>query len=109
MNRPIRQGEVMLVPVADVPSGGKTEQCDSFIVGHSETGHHHVLESTATFEVLRNDRQHRLYVRLFDAARLVHQKDLDAHKPLTVPPGTYRVVHKTEWDPWSEMTSSVFD
>jgi hypothetical protein len=46
---PIRHGEILLLPVDSVPHG-QTNQVTSCIVGHSESGHHHVLESGEAFE-----------------------------------------------------------
>jgi hypothetical protein len=108
MNRPIRQGEVMLLPVQAMPKGDAARY-DSFVVGHSETGHHHVLESDTQFEVMNDDKKHTLYVHLFEPAALVHQKRIEAHETLTVQSGIYQVLHKTEWDPWSQLTKIVFD
>lgn len=108
MNKCIRHGEVMLVPVNNTPEG-EFKEYDVFIVGHSETGHHHVLESKAKFEVMSDAEKKDLYLRLFEPARLVHKKQLDAHKTLTIQPGVYRVVHKQEYDPWNQIITRVFD
>lgn len=107
-NKPIRHGEVLLVPV-DITPAGKTVKHQRFIVGHSETGHHHVLESKRKFEVITEQEKQELYIRLFEPAKLVHKKTIDKHKTLTVAPGIYRVVHKTEYDPWQQVISRVFD
>lgn len=45
---PIRHGEILLVPVAAAPRG-QARDVTSCIVGHSESGHHHVLESDQVF------------------------------------------------------------
>lgn len=41
---PIMHGENFLVPVDSLPAGEVTKT-KLYIAGHSETGHHHVLES----------------------------------------------------------------
>lgn len=51
MFKPIQHGEILLQPVDQLPKG-KVEKHTSFIVGHSETGHHHVVESDIPFDVL---------------------------------------------------------
>ena len=48
MSTLIRHGEVMLVPVDTTPAGA-AEKVTSCIVGHSESGHHHVLDSEHDF------------------------------------------------------------
>lgn len=42
-NKCIRHGEILLVPVDKIPEG-KSSEYTSYVAGHSETGHHHVLE-----------------------------------------------------------------
>lgn len=105
MNKPIRHGEIMLLPVAKLPATASAKHT-SFIVGHSETGHHHVLESTTAFEVV--DKKD-LYLRLFEPAELVHQKEFDKHATLTVAPGVYKVITKQEYDPWEKVKRDVAD
>lgn len=102
----IRHGEVLLMPVENIK--GEFKKHTSFIVGHSETGHHHVLESKTEFEVAELDRA-MLVIRLFAPADLVHKKTVNAHKTLTVPAGTYKVVHKQEYDPFEKVMREVWD
>ena len=40
----ITHGELFILPVDKVPEG-KTSKHETLILAHSETGHHHVLES----------------------------------------------------------------
>lgn len=105
MKKPIRHGEIMLVPVDEVPEG-KTTAPKSFIVGHSETGHHHVLEGR--FEVTETQKQ-ELYFRLFEPAKLVHKKATDRHKDLVIPAGMYQRFHDTEYDPFEKVIRDVAD
>lgn len=105
--RAVRHGEVLLVPIIEVPNT-KFAKHNKFIVGHSETGHHHVLESKTEFDVAELDKA-MLIVRLFEPADLVHQKTINAHKTLTVPAGTYKIVHKTEYDPFQKIKREVWD
>jgi hypothetical protein len=93
----IRHGEILLLPVDSVPKGGKAEQVTSCIVGHSESGHHHVLESDAIFEqivAINGD----LFVDLPCVTRLRHQKTYQQHRELRVPAGRWKVIRKTEFD-----------
>jgi hypothetical protein len=104
----IQHGEIMLLPVGVMPSG-ETTPYDGFIVGHSETGHHHVLESAVKFDVLDDQEKHELYLRLYEPAELVHQKSFDQHRTLTVKPGVWKVLHKTEYDPFEQIIKTVKD
>lgn len=100
-----RHGEILLVPVNKLPKGKISKHRD-FIVGHSETGHHHILESQTKFDVLDKAQ---LYIRLFQPAELTHKKSTNKHRTLKVVPGVYKVVHKTEYDPFAKIKRRVFD
>ena len=102
----IRHGENLLIPVNEAK--GKVSKHKLYIVGHSETGHHHVLESKTEFEVIEGEKE-ELYVRLFEPGIIVHQKSYDQHKTLTVPVGTFKVIKKTEYDPFQQVIRQVWD
>ena len=93
---PIRHGEVLLLPVAAVPDG-TARQVSECIVGHSESGHHHVLESRVTFaQIVAANGD--LYVDLDEPTPLRHRKSQQQHRELVVPAGSWRVLRKTEFD-----------
>lgn len=105
--KPIRHGENLLYPVSK--ASGESSMHKIYIVGHSETGHHHVLESKTEFEVMDDQDKKELYLRLFEPAKLVHKKTVDKHKTLSIPAGTYRVIRKAEYNPWEKVMQRVFD
>lgn len=105
MNKGIRHGEIFLLPVEAV-KGVKSEH-KTFIVGHSETGHHHVLEAVKPFNVFVDNDD--VFIELFDEADLVHKKSFDKHKTLVIKPGKYLVRRKHEYDPWTGLIREVFD
>lgn len=93
---PIRHGEVLLFPVSDAPDG-RRHTVTSCIVGHSESGHHHVLESDSVFaEIVAANGD--LYVDLDAPTPLRHHKTHHQHRELIVPAGAWRVIKKTEFD-----------
>ena len=47
---PVMHGELMFTPIDSVPDTMSTSH-KLYIAGHSETGHHHILESETEFEV----------------------------------------------------------
>lgn len=106
-NKAIRHGEVLLQPVSELPKG-KKEVHKTFIVGHSETGHHHVLESNEAFKVLTADKD-SIWIEVLKPANLVHKKSTDFHKTLPVAPGKYHVIYKQEYDPWEKVVRNVAD
>lgn len=105
---PAQHGEVFLQRVDHAPAR-PADKCKQFTVGHSESGHNHVLESDVEFEVMAGDEKHDLYVRLFEPAKLVHKKSFDIHETQIIVPGDYAVYQKTEYDPFAEVRRAVFD
>lgn len=108
MNQPIIHGENVLIPVSKVPDGEKSTHI-SYIVGHSETGHHHVLEAEkqSPFDIIINSDE--MYISSKQVSNLVHRKTHDIHKTVVVNPGFYRVVRKSEYDPFQQVIRQVWD
>jgi hypothetical protein len=100
----IRHGEAWLLPVKSVK--GTYKEVTSVVVAHSETGHHHVLKSVKPFRVYSDEE---LYLRLYEPAKLVHKKTVNAHKTLEVKPGIYKVIQKKEYNPFTKMMTRIFD
>lgn len=104
----IQHGEAMLFPVDEAPKA-ETKEVTSAIIAHSETGHHHVLESKTAFQVQGDMDKENLYIRLFKPAKLVHKKTTMKHKTLPVPAGIWKVIHKTEYNPFLGLVRKVKD
>lgn len=105
MKYAIRHGEALLYPVREMPKN--TKKVKTCVVSHSETGHHHVIESDVEFEMA--NLEDSIFFSLVKPAKIVHKKSFDAHKTLTVPAGTYKVIYKTEYNPWEKVLQKVFD
>jgi hypothetical protein len=105
---PIRHGEILLMPCGEPEADSVTmvERSTVPIVGHSETGHHHVLECPAPVEVIHADGT---YVRLSEPGMLVQRKETNRHRDLPVPAGLYVVLTKSEYDPFAGTLRRVAD
>lgn len=99
-------GENILKPVDKLPKGKKT-LTKKHIVGHSETGHHHVLESRYNYAVIESGGE--TYLQLFEDAELKHQKSHDIHETLNVKSGIYKVYRAKEYDPFQKVMREVWD
>jgi len=107
---PIQHGEILLVPIdkSEIPENAKRKlKGRSYIVGHSETGHHHVLEADTEFEVFTVEDE--AFLMLVESGTLTHKKDFDFHPNLPVDSGAYKVVNKTEYDAVSQTLQRVMD
>jgi len=105
---PIIHGENILLPIKNLPKG-TLKFFKKYIVGHSETGHHHVLESKTKGEFGIIIKDGDLYVQVNSDANITHQKQHDIHETVNVGPGTYIVKRKTEYDPFQKVVREVWD
>lgn len=104
---PILHGENFLRPVSSLPDGKRTAT-KLYIVGHSETGHNHVIESKKCDMQVIEDGARR-YLLVEEVSALFHQKTFDIHETVEVQPGMYEITHKTEYDPWQGVIRAVYD
>jgi hypothetical protein len=106
--KPIIHGENVLLPIAKAPKG-LFKKFKSYIVGHSETGHHHVLEAVKgkEFDIMVDSEN--IYITSAFESSLVHKKTHDIHETVIVQPGIYKVNRKTEYDPFRKAIRQVWD
>ena len=91
----VRQGDVLLVPVASIPETARPVARDSgrVVLAYGEaTGHAHAISSAAATQ-LHDDIDR--YLRLTAVATLQHEE----HAAIDLAPGTYRVVIQREYVP----------
>jgi hypothetical protein len=105
---PILHGENAIVPIDKMPVG-KTEKHVKYIVGHSETGHHHILEAVKgqEFDIIIKDGE--IYFTNKYEAKVTHKKLHEIHETKIVAPGIYKVNRKTEYDPFQQVRRAVWD
>jgi hypothetical protein len=85
-----RHGEVIIKKVTSIPSGAKlVGKGNKVIVGHSESGHHHVLEAEQGVEIKMYEIDGKTYLDIPSKSDLVHQKSSENHKTQTFAPGIY--------------------
>ena len=105
--KPISQGEVLFWMKKYAPQGVLDNIGNGFeeveitesrlIVGHSETGHHHVLEpvskaipiSQAVVSLIKDATDMWMELKLAEPCVLLHLREHDQHQALTLPAGEY--------------------
>ena len=107
--QPVAQGEVLIwmkkyapQSVLDAVAGLENMvemklENDQMILGHSETGHHHVLEcvrpgvhiSKAAQALIDSANDTFVDLKIFEECRLVHNRGFDAHAGFIFPAGEY--------------------
>mgnify|MGYP001596597111 CR=1 FL=1 len=105
--RAIRHGEIVLVPIAELPKNAVQKFVgDKYIVGHSETGHHHVL-TAPKLEVYEVDDI--AYLNVLKIGELEHQKTFEKHETKVINPGIYKIQGKRQFDYFQGMITKVRD
>lgn len=119
------QGEITLIRLGDLPPKKDDEYYDfggSFhrmeledgllIIGHSETGHHHVMEpKSVTAAIQKNAPAGMGILRLIveSPTPIVHLRGTDTHEPIMVEPGVYEARLARQFDPFREIAIKVAD
>ncbi len=88
-----RQGDVLLVPVEDIPEGAKRVRPKRVIIAEGEvTGHMHELVGG---KVELFEKAESVFARIMAAPELRHAE----HATQTIEPGLYRIVRQREYTP----------
>lgn len=107
----IRHGEVILKPITSIPKQAELKsQEHKLIVAHSETGHHHILETLDMSKIKVYSWNGKTYLEVPEIANLWHQKSgSNVHTPHKVVPSAYKVVLKKEFDYFAGILRIVKD
>lgn len=90
--------------VEEIPkSAQKTELNKDHVVEHGESTHRHRLE-TDNYEYFETPEKVR-YLRILKPTNLLHEE----HKPITIPPGEYRIGRVVEKEMFGDMVNPVVD
>ena len=99
--KPVAQGELTLIPVQGIipKSFRRSDAGPRLILGHSETGHHHVVESPCAQLFVDPGNPTVAYLSCSEPVDLVHLRPTDTHQSLTLAPGIWMVSRQTEYTP----------
>ena len=112
------QGEITVIRLGGVPKDkklpGVTMKAEggNFVIGHSETGHHHVIEAKgASVSILDKQPEGMRVLRaiLENPTSLDHLRDHDTHDPIKLEPGLYEFRIGREFDPYQEIARRQAD
>lgn len=100
------QGEVYIRKVEALPEGCSKLETENgyYIIGHSETGHHHVLDRKVA-EVVAGPAKRNpegmaiLYAIVKEPAEVMHLRTTDTHKSVPLQPGIYEIRPAREFSP----------
>jgi hypothetical protein len=109
------QGEIDMCKLGGLPPGLKKIEPDNgrYIIGHSETGHHHVIDASrveAIYEGTTPEGMKALYAILKDGAALEHLRDFNTHEAVGFNAGDIvEFVSGEELDPYAEARRAQAD
>jgi len=114
-NEVAAQGEISIRKIDKLPSGVNVfaPEGGKYIIGHSETGHHHslaVLDRVQVFKANKAPDGMRILYAILDAPNhLVHERNFDTHEPIALQPGIYEFRLGREFDPYAELARKAVD
>jgi hypothetical protein len=108
------QGEITITRIDKLPADliEITPVDGKFIIGHSETGHHHVMmaEKTRVFAPKKAPAGMRvLYAILDEPNVLEHQRPFDTHESIQHAPGVYKFTAGREFDHYAQLSRAQAD
>lgn len=109
------QGEVNVRRVNNVPDGLVAVNADNgnFIVGHSESGHHHMLPAEAGVSVMEQVKNvpegMKVFYAILKNPTHLRQDASTPHERITLDPGIFRISISREYDPFAEQARRVAD
>lgn len=115
------QGEITIRRIGNIPANrslpiGYTPmkpEAGNFIIGHSETGHHHVLSRLDGVDVAVMDKPPAgmkiLRAILENPTSLNHLRGHDTHESIMLEPGAYEFRIAREFDHYAELARQSAD
>lgn len=98
------QGDIWIKRIHKLPAGLKPliPENGKYIVAHSETGHHHVIQAVQGCEVYTDPKDPMtLYLKVIDATEVTmeHLRSFDTHAPINFLKGIFRFRRARERTP----------
>jgi hypothetical protein len=103
------QGDLFIRRIDSLPNGLSKIKPEKgrYIVAHSETGHHHVIEASKGVALFRGEDPLVAYLRVIGQTEvtLEHLRNFDTHEALVIPGGTYEIRRQREYTPegWRQV------
>lgn len=95
------QGDLAIRRVNAIPATAEKTIPDGrhFVVAHSETGHHHVIDSRNAQMLIDRTNQFLAWLDVAEPTALEHLRSFDTHEAYRLDPGKYEVRRQREHTP----------
>ncbi len=104
------QGELTIQRVQRLPRDAGVPVAPErgvLIVGHSETGHHHVVDGDCA--TLTRVDQFTAWLNVTKQTKITHQREYDTHPAIELQPGVYQFRTGREFDPFEKAIRASAD
>lgn len=104
------QGELTITRLSRTPKkiGSPVAAVNGdLIVGHSETGHHHVVDADCA--TLTRVDAFTAFLNVFRPTAIVHKREHDTHPSIELQPGMYEFRTGREFDPFEDAIRASAD
>lgn len=102
-DKPVAQGDILIIPIKAIPANAKPAKAENgvYVVAHSETGHHHVIEKSRAEVFEAADDEFIAFIRTMgDGAEIEHKRDFHTHETIGLAPNrTYEIRRQREYIP----------
>lgn len=96
------QGDLLITKVDALPAEIKAMEAEDgqFILAHSETGHHHVIDcESADAYTTPDELRGYVEVKNPNGADIIHLRSFDTHEKVHLSPGIYDIRRQREYTP----------
>lgn len=100
-----RQGDLYLQRVDELPPADKLQRVQPnenghYVLQHSETGHHHVVDAKPGIEMFETKGDaFAAYITTSTELFVKHMRSHDTHAPIVSDPGHFQVIRQREYIP----------
>lgn len=93
------QGDLLITRIDKLPQNLEIlpQENNKYIVGHSETMHHHVIAANQANVYRDPQNLFILFVVVDETAMLEHLRSFDTHETLQLKKGIYQINQQREW------------
>ena len=97
---PGAQGEINFIVTGSIPTDAKKVEAvnGQYIIGHSESGHHHIIKEQDGVEVFESANDNTvIYLRVNNTTALLeHMRGFDTHEGWSFSNGVYKMRRQVE-------------
>lgn len=95
------QGDVMFKRITTLPEGLESAKAvnGKHVVAHSETGHHHVIDSRNAQLLIDKTNEFIAYLKVSNDTAVEHERSFDTHESIMLEKGVYEIRRQREYTP----------